>query len=185
MSGGAPASVAARLTEQLRAEGGPVAGALAARPGPWVEGPGARAAAGPRTAARASEYELLIEAIYEGYLLHYGHSRLVNEAEAEADLRLLAGDRLYALGLDRLVALGDVEAVAELADVISLCALAHASGDADLARAAWEAGAVAVGWGPTPAHRAAKAAARAGRPGAAGALRAAAREAAGAPGPAG
>ena len=169
------ASVAARLAEHLRSEGGPVAGALAEPPPPWVSGPGAHAAAGPRTAARAAEYELLIEAIYEGYLLHYGRSRLVDGAEA--DLRLLVGDRLYALGLDRLVALGDVEAVAELADVISLCALAHASGDADLAGAAWEAGAVAVGWGATSAHRAAKAAARAGRPGAARALRAAARDA--------
>jgi hypothetical protein len=168
-------TVATRLAEHLRAEGGPVAGALSEPLPPWVEGPGPRAASGPRTAAQAPEYELLIEAIYEGYLLHYGRSRLVDGAEA--DLRLLAGDRLYALGLDRLVALGDVEAVAELADVISLCAVAHASGDAELARAAWEAGAVAVGWGPTPAHRAAKAAARAGRPGAAEALRAAAREA--------
>jgi len=41
---------------------------------------------------------------------------------------LLAGDHLYALGLARLAALGDLDAVAELADVISLSAQAHASG---------------------------------------------------------
>ena len=44
----------------------------------------------------------------------------------EPDLALLAGDRLYALGLERLAELGDLEAVAVLADVISLAAQAHA-----------------------------------------------------------
>ena len=42
------------------------------------------------------------------------------------DLRLLAGDALYALGLTRLAETGDLEAVAELADLISLCAQAQA-----------------------------------------------------------
>ena len=70
--------------------------------------------------------ELLVEMIYEGYLLHYGAGRVV--APAEADLGLLAGDRLYALGLARLVALGDTEAVAELADTIPLSALAEKDG---------------------------------------------------------
>ena len=46
----------------------------------------------------------------------------------EPDLALLAGDRLYALGLARLAQLGDVEAVSELADVIALCAQARAEG---------------------------------------------------------
>ena len=41
----------------------------------------------------------------------------------DADLRLLAGDALYALGLSRLAEAGDLEAVAELADLISLSAL--------------------------------------------------------------
>ena len=34
--------------------------------------PAQLAAAGPRAAGRREEYELLVEAIYEGYLLHYG-----------------------------------------------------------------------------------------------------------------
>ena len=38
----------------------------------------------------------------------------------DPDLALLLGDQLYALGLSRLAALGDLEAVAELADLISL-----------------------------------------------------------------
>jgi hypothetical protein len=89
---------------------------------------------------------------------------------------LLAGDRLYALGLARLAALGDLEAVAELADIIALCAQARAEGRADLAEAVWQAGVVALGWGASDALRDAKAAARAGDPGAASALVAAARD---------
>ena len=48
------------------------------------------------------------------------------------------------------------DAVRELADVISLCAQAHVEGRPELADAAWEAGAAAVGWGATDALQAAK-----------------------------
>ncbi len=122
--------------------------------------PAQLAASGPRAVGRAAEYELLVEAIYEGYLLHYGAPRLLHPPEA--DLGLLAGDQLYALGLARLVALGDLPAVAELADVITLTALAHGARRDDLARAIWSAGARAVGWGSSERHRQAKALARAG-----------------------
>src|SRR4051794_5285000 len=67
-----------------------------------------------------------LEAVYEGFLLHYGTPRAF--AGMDADLRLLAGDTLYALGLDRLARAGDVEAVAELGDLISLCAQVQAEG---------------------------------------------------------
>jgi hypothetical protein len=63
--------------------------------------PACLAAGGPRAAGRREEYELLVEAIYEGYLLHYGAPRVVSVPEA--DVRLLAGDQLYAIGLARLV----------------------------------------------------------------------------------
>jgi hypothetical protein len=119
----------------------------------------------------------VVEAIREGYLLHYATGRLL--ADDDRDLLLLAGDHLYALGLARLAALGDVQAVSELADVISLGARAHAEGRPELAEAAWEAGAVAVGWGADEPLRAAKEAARAGAPDAPEALRAAARRLAG------
>src|SRR5919206_1202639 len=89
------------------------------------------------------EYGLLLEAIREGYEQHYGTGRVVRTADP--DLALLAGDRLYALGLARLAELGDLEAVAELADVISLGAQAQAEEDPARAAAAWEAGALAVG----------------------------------------
>jgi hypothetical protein len=118
------------------------------------EGPAQLAANGPRVAERAGEYELLVEAIYEGYLLHYGAPRVVRAAEA--DLRVLAGDRLYAIGLARLVELGDTVAVAELADTITLSALAQGAGDGPLADAVWTAGARAVGWGASEQHRRAK-----------------------------
>jgi hypothetical protein len=134
---------------------------------------GALAAAGPRSAGRREDVAFVVEAIREGYLLHYAAGRLLRDDDG--DLLLLAGDHLYALGLERLAALGDLDAVSELADVISLGAQAQAEDRADLAEAAWAAGAAAVGWGADDGLREAKAAARAGDAGAAAALRAAAR----------
>src|SRR5215472_16016996 len=161
------------LREALRAEGGTVAGVLGTPASeqtsePKSPGPAQLAATGPRTRGREREYELLLEMILEGYRLHYADPLVVRPDDP--DLALLLGDQLYALGLSRLAALGEVEAVAELADVISLAAQAHSATDPDLARAVWEAGAVAVGWGPTDDHRRAKERARANHPGASDAL---------------
>jgi hypothetical protein len=162
------------LVEALRAHGGTVAELLdEASAGIDAEpGPPQVAAAGPRTAGRGGEYELLVEMILEGARLHYGPQRVVRTDDP--DLALLVGDQLYALGLARLAALGDLEAVSELADVISLVAQAQATADTELAAAVWEAGAVAGGWGPSEEHGAAKRMARSGDPAAADALRAAA-----------
>jgi hypothetical protein len=124
--------------------------------------PATLAAGGPRAAGKRAEYELLMEAIYEGYLLHYGTPRVVQVPEA--DLGLLAGDRLYAIGLAQLVELGDTLAVAELADTITLSALAQGAGSVALAEAVWEAGARAVGWGPSGLHARAKDLVLAGAP---------------------
>lgn len=159
-----------RLRELLQEGGGLLAGLLAeGAAAPAASEPAALAASGPRAEGRREEYELLVEAIYEGYLLHYARPRLLRAPEA--DLGLLAGDRLYAIGLARLVALGDTTAVAELADTISLSALAHGAGDGELAEAVWTAGAAAVGWGSSEAHRRAKEMVRAGDPGALDAMR--------------
>jgi hypothetical protein len=163
-----------RLRALLQAEGGLMASLVEsssdglASGGP-LAGPAQLAASGPRAEGHGAEYELLVETIYEGYLLHYHAPRVVRPREE--DLGLLAGDRLYALGLARLVALGDIEAVAELADVITLSALAHASGAPELAEAVWMSGARAVGWGQSPEHDRAKALLRAGSPHALEALR--------------
>ena len=105
---------------------------------------GALAAAGPRAAEAPEEYLLLVEAIREGYLLHYESPRLIEGADS--DLRLLAGDYLYALGLERLAARGDLEAVDELADLISLAAQIHAEDEPGFRRRA-HSGAVAGGDG--------------------------------------
>jgi hypothetical protein len=167
--------VLARLATLLEDEGGLIATLLDPDGGadpegePDVASPALLAAEGPRTEGRREEYELLVEAIYEGYLLHYGSPRVVRPAEE--DLRLLAGDQLYAIGLAQLVALGDTAAVAELADTITLSALAHGAGEQDLADAVWLAGARAVGWGSSEAHRRAKDLAFAGAPGAVEAMR--------------
>ena len=167
-----------RLAEALREQGGLLAGALRAdgpRPAPGGGDPalGALAAAGPRSDGRRADVAFVVEAIREGYLLHYATGRLL--ADDDRDLILLAGDHLYALGLARLAALGDLAAVSELADVIALGARAHAEGRPELAEAAWEAGAAAVGWGADEALRGAKEAARDGAGDAPEALRAAAR----------
>lgn len=162
------------LLEALRAHGGTVSELLddASASVDGKPGPPQVAAAGPRTAEHSDEYELLVEMILEGARLHYGPQRVVRTDDP--DLALLVGDQLYALGLARLAALGDLEAVAELADVISLVAQAQATADSELAAAVWEAGAVAIGWGPSDEHGAAKRMARAGDPRATEALRAAA-----------
>jgi hypothetical protein len=133
---------------------------------------GALAAAGPRAAEAPEEYLLLVEATREGYLLHYETPRVIQGADS--DLRLLAGDYLYALGLERLAARGDLEAIGELADLISLEAQIHAEngpeGAGDEARALWLAATVAVAAGASPEHIEAKERLRRGEPGAAESL---------------
>ena len=121
-------------------------------------------AAGPRAAKAPAEYALLVEAVREGYLLHYGTPRVV--LGADDDLRLLAGDYLYALGLERLAGLGDLEAVRELADLISISAQLHAERDGEGADGLWLASAVALAAGGDEAHEGAKAALRDGADGA-------------------
>lgn len=165
-----------RLRSLLLEEGGLMSGLVVAGelPDPPPRGPAQVAAAGPRARGSSAEYELLVETIYEGYLLHYHAPRVL--CAHEADLGLLAGDRLYALGLARLVGLGDIHGVAELADVITLSALAHGGGAPELAAAIWMAGARAVGWGATPEHERAKALVRDGSSEALEALRALAED---------
>jgi hypothetical protein len=147
-------SALARLADEVQASGGLLAGAVA--PASTDGDLGALAAGGRRAAGHEADYALLVEAIREGYLLHYAAGRVVRPEDP--DLSLLAGDRLYALGLARLAELGDLDAVGELADVISLAAQAHAEGDPQRATAVWQAGVRVVGNGPTADHEATKAA---------------------------
>jgi hypothetical protein len=119
-----------------------------------------------------ADVDAAIDAVRDGYRLHYDL-----QPSGDPDVALLEGDRLYALGLERLAALGELNAIAELSDVISLCAQAHSADNADLAAAVWEAGEAAVRHGSDEAHRKAKNLAATGDPGAAEALRVFARQA--------
>jgi hypothetical protein len=123
----------AQLADALRAEGGLLADALRA-PTPPDE---------PLLAdVPPGRYALTLAAVREGYRLHYGEGRVTDIADP--DLALLAGDRLYALALAELAALGDLDAVATLADLISDCARAHADEQPAQAAAAWTTAATAL-----------------------------------------
>ncbi|MEA2361471.1 MAG: hypothetical protein QOD71_616 [Thermoleophilaceae bacterium] len=119
-----------------------VLGEIAAAAGPSLA-PYTVSQPGPqRFGAALGDRLFVLEAVYEGYLLHYGDPRLFQGMDP--DLRLLAGDALYALGLARLAESGDLPAVAELSDLISRSARAHAEGRGDTAEALWDASARAL-----------------------------------------
>jgi hypothetical protein len=168
-----------RLADVVREDGGLLADALHTTPtGDTPHGDAV--ARGPRSDGHAADLPLVIEAVREGYLLHYGGvggGRIMSREDD--DLALLAGDRLYALGLERLAAAGDLDAVQALADLIALSAQAQAADDLSLADAVWAAGCAELGWGSTADLEAAKVAARAGKTDAAERLGAAARHIAG------
>ena len=91
-----------------------------------------------------ARYGLGLETIYEGYLVHYGRSRLF--APTDGDTALLLGDYLYAHGVARISALHDVAAVADLAELISLCSQLRAE-EADGDGSLWAATAALLGRG--------------------------------------
>lgn len=131
-----------------------IAGEAAAESPVWADAllPEAERLAEPVFSALAPlELALGLETVYEGYLVHYGRSRLF--AQGDGDTSLLLGDYLYAHGLVRVAATGNVTAVADLAELISLCAQARAEGrDGD--GVAWAATAARLGAGGLDAGRA-------------------------------
>ena len=165
-AGSDPAAALSELAAQLRGEATVISEHVVEPAGEPALG--LLAAAGPRAETAPAEYALVLESVREGYLLHYREPRLL--AGHDDDLALLAGDHLYALGLERVAALGDAEAVAELSDLISLCAACHAEAADEITAALWLAAAVAIGCGPGEDHAGAKSAARERRPDAAAML---------------
>jgi hypothetical protein len=92
-------------------------------------------------------FALGLETIYEGYLVHYGRPRLFEPADDET--ALLLGDYLYAHGLVRIAATGELDAVVVLAELISTCAhlrAEQAPGDGE----AWVGAAQRLGGDPIP-----------------------------------
>jgi hypothetical protein len=115
-----------------------VAGRAAAESPLWAGAllPGAQTGE-PRFAGRCPDQHLLgVEMIYEGYLLHYGRSRLFSQADP--DLALLTGDYLYAAGLREICTTGDLAAVAALAGLISRCARNQGDGRGAEDAALWD-----------------------------------------------
>jgi hypothetical protein len=121
------------LAGQLRTEDTPIA--------PHVIDPAEPSRLGEL--AGGGEHAFVVEAIREGYLLHYEQPRLL--AGHDPDLALLAGDYLYALGLDRLAALEDTRAVAILSDLISTCARLQAEGETAPIENLWREAAEEIG----------------------------------------
>jgi hypothetical protein len=128
-----------RLADALRAEGGLLA--------ETVGDPGSAS----HDARVDPERTFAIEAIREGHLLHGPGGRVVRTDDP--DLALLAGDRLYALGLAELAAAGDLEAVRAMAEAIAGAATARGAGDDAEAEAAWDRGVCAITQRPSNGDR--------------------------------
>jgi hypothetical protein len=78
-----------------------------------------------------------VEAIREGHLLHWGEGRLVRTTDS--DLALLAGDRLYALGLESVAGTGDRSAIVSLSRLIKASAVAMAASSEAGSESEWTA----------------------------------------------
>lgn len=123
----------ADLAAELRADGGLIADATV-DPGAAADrslGDAVRRL--PRGAVVGDALPLAIEATREAELLHHAPEAARVVRTDDRDLALLAGDRLYALGLARLAEGGWTDEVAILADVVALVARLHAD-------AAWAIG---------------------------------------------
>lgn len=97
-----------------------------------------------------AELALGLETVYEAYLVHYGSPRLFDAPDA--DDAVLLGDYLYAHGLVRIA--DDVDAVADLSELISLCSQLRAE-NAEGDGALWAATAALLGRGMLDEPRAA------------------------------
>ncbi len=125
-----PSGALRELGEQLLAEGSPISAHVIPPSRGWEDG-------------AAGAHAPVVEAVREGYLLHYGEPRLL--AGHDDDLAVLAGDYLYALGIQRLAALGDWDAVLVLANLIGDCAERHSERREDEVPALWREAVAGIG----------------------------------------
>jgi hypothetical protein len=138
-----PAAALEGLADRLAGEGEPLAGHLTPPSAPAAFGE--LAAAGPRTSGAPGEYALVVEAVREGYLCHYGTPRILSGVDP--DLALLAGDLFYAIGINGLAALDDPESVGILSDLIRVAAELRAEDEEEMAEALWLAQLLALACG--------------------------------------
>jgi len=140
-----------RLADRVREEGPPLA-VSAGGSGSTGRGVfGELAAAGPRTSAEGAEYAYVVEAVREGYLCHYGTSRVLDQPDQ--DLALLAGDLFYAIGISGLAGLDDLESTGILSDLIRIAAELQADGRAAQAETLWLGQIVALACGKDEAQQ--------------------------------
>jgi hypothetical protein len=83
-----------------------------------------------------------LEAIYEGHLLHHGTSRVFDVSDANA--ALLLGDFLYARGLAWIAEADDTDAIALLAELITVAARGRAESRWENDFALWAGTALAL-----------------------------------------
>ncbi|MDQ2622670.1 MAG: hypothetical protein M3Y45_06480 [Actinomycetota bacterium] len=140
-------SAVAETLDRLAARAGEEGEPLVLRP----EGPsgepslGALTAVGPRTAGDPDRYSFVVESIREGYLSHYGTSRLLDQPDP--DLSLLAGDLFYAIGLNELAGLDDLESTGILSDLIRVAADLRATGHPERSAELWLVQVIALSCG--------------------------------------
>lgn len=121
----------AQVRERIVADGDPLlVGALVAEP-VSSGGPTDRLAG-----ALDADLAAGIEAIREGHLLHGEGSRLFESGDG--DLDLLAGDLLYALGLELVAGSGDSRSIRALSELIKAASEARADASSARAEEAWE-----------------------------------------------
>lgn len=135
-------SVAVATLGAIREEIGADSSLFTERLNPWPGAPDTPGysdvftAVADRGVSHGDDYVFALEYIYEGYLLHYGVSRLLGPDRN--DFHLLAGDYMYARGLNRTAAIGDLFCIRTLAGLVELCSYLHCESlDRRLALNAW------------------------------------------------
>jgi hypothetical protein len=98
---------------------------------------------------------IAVEAVREGFLCHHAPDSSRTLVLDDADLALLVGDLLYAIGLRELAEHGERDSVSILADLIRMVSERVEEGERRAVEALWLGQTVALAVGSDDAHRAA------------------------------